>query len=67
MEEIEDVCKEKVDELQEDLANTMNRCLKDLEKNRKSSVARMKDTMRDYKQNIKVAEDKMLRILNEAR
>eukprot|EP00973_Karenia_brevis_P007563 1024578-Karenia_brevis.AAC.1 len=51
--EIEDVCKDRVDDIQEELAQTVSKCLKDLEKNRKSSVARMRDTMKDYKENIK--------------
>eukprot|EP00973_Karenia_brevis_P013038 1770393-Karenia_brevis.AAC.1 len=50
MQEIEGVCKDEVDELQENLVETVNRCLKDLKKKGKSSVARMKDTMRDFRQ-----------------
>eukprot|EP00973_Karenia_brevis_P043808 6067571-Karenia_brevis.AAC.1 len=57
MQEIEDECKEKVDEIQDDLAQAMSTCSKDLEKNRKQSVARMRDTVREYKDNAKVAAE----------
>eukprot|EP00973_Karenia_brevis_P081282 11269334-Karenia_brevis.AAC.1 len=45
----------------------MDRCLKDLEKNRKQSVDRMKDTMKDFQDNLTGAENKMLRLLREVR
>eukprot|EP00973_Karenia_brevis_P023073 3177831-Karenia_brevis.AAC.1 len=60
MQEIEDECKDKVDEIQDDLAKAMSTCLTDLEKNRKMSVERMRDTVRDYKDNAKVAEENMV-------
>eukprot|EP00973_Karenia_brevis_P009184 1245431-Karenia_brevis.AAC.1 len=61
MQEIEEECKDRVEEIQDDLAKAMSSCLTALDKERKISVGRMKDTVRDYKNNAKVAEENMLK------
>eukprot|EP00973_Karenia_brevis_P038735 5345244-Karenia_brevis.AAC.1 len=67
MQEIEGDCKERVDEIQNDLAKAMSECLTALYQERRISVGRMKDTMKDYKECAKTADEDMLRVLSEAR
>eukprot|EP00973_Karenia_brevis_P046409 6434855-Karenia_brevis.AAC.1 len=67
MQEIEGDCKERVDEIQNDLAKAMSECLKASDKERSISAGRKKDSMRGYEECAKTAEEDMLRVLNEAR
>eukprot|EP00973_Karenia_brevis_P069414 9652232-Karenia_brevis.AAC.1 len=56
-----------MEDLQEEMGQTVLKTMKELEESRKGAISRMQKTMKDFKSNIQVAEDKLLAIVDEVK
>eukprot|EP00973_Karenia_brevis_P042480 5881106-Karenia_brevis.AAC.1 len=56
-----------MDDLQEEMGQAVAKTMKELEHSRTWAVSRMHETMKDFKANMRGAEDKLLAMVDEVR